>query len=173
MLYLQKGSSLVAGDDGPENLKTHNLDSTALPTLEEMSEAHHGAASIFEIEWGNMGMKALQPTFKLKGWDPQVLGLLGQRKRKVWTIYGNVIDKVQDEEIEVVAIIKARLAKVAPDSFERGKLMGHDHAMHEVVGYKLFFNKEEKIWWDHFAHIWRVDGVDQLADERRILRLPG
>lgn len=173
MLFLQKGASLVAGDTGPDNMKIHNLDSVQLPDLEEMNEAHHAGGSLFEVEWGNMGMKALTPSFKLKGWDPQVLGLWGQKKRRPWTIYGNVIDKVSEDEVEVRAVIRARLSKISPEAFERGKAMGHDHSLHEVVQYQLYFAEKEKIYWDFFACTFRIDGVDQLADERRILRLPG
>ena len=173
MLLIQKGASLFAGDDGPNNGKFHNLDSIQLPEIEEVSESHHAAGSHGEVAWGNLGMKALEPSFKLKGWDPQVMGMFGQRKRSPWTIYGNVLDKKTEDEVEVKSVIRARLGKISPEAFERGKLFGHDHSLHEVVHYELHFDGEEKIYWDFWEIAFRINGVPVNRDERRILRLPG
>jgi P2 family phage contractile tail tube protein len=172
-LFLQEGATLVAGDTGPDNVKIHNLDSVQLPDLEEMNEAHHAGGTIGEVEWGNLGMKAISPTFKLKGWDPQVMSLLGQRNRQTFTVRGSIKDKQKQTLIGVRAIFFARLGKISPEAFERGKLMGHDHTLHEVTHYQLFFNEAEKYYWDHWEVAFRIDGVDMLADERRILGLPG
>lgn len=173
MLLLQKAASLFAGDDGPDNAKFHNLDSIQLPDLEEMNEEHHAGGAMGAVEWGNLGMKALTPSFKLKGWDPQVMSKMGLKKRSPWTVYGSIMDKQTEEEVEAKAIFRARLGKIGPEAFERGKLMGHDHTLHEVVHYELYFNGREKYYWDFWETAFRIDGVDQLADERRILRLPG
>ena len=40
-------------------------------------------------------------------------------------------------------------------------------AMH----YELWFNEKEKLFWDFFSSEWRLDGVSQNDDERRILRV--
>ena len=37
--------------------------------------------------------------------------------------------------------------------------------------YELWFNEKEKLFWDFFSTEWRLDGVSQNDDERRILRI--
>ena len=37
--------------------------------------------------------------------------------------------------------------------------------------YELWFGGREKVFWDFFSTEWRLDGVDQNADERNILRI--
>jgi len=38
--------------------------------------------------------------------------------------------------------------------------------------YELWFADKEKLYWDFFSTDWRIDGVSQNDDERRILRVP-
>jgi P2 family phage contractile tail tube protein len=172
-IIIQEGQSLTCGDTGPGNVKYNNLDSMQLPDLEEISEAHHAGGSKGEVEWGNLGMKALQPTFKIKGHDPQLVGLIGQQKRTIWTARGILRDKQTQVPTGVRAVIEARLGKIGQDGFERGKILGHDHGMNEVVAYALYYDEREVYYWSFFEVAFRVNGVDQLADERRLLGLPG
>src|ERR1700710_1475648 len=115
-LFIQEAASVYVGDDAPDNLKQHNLDSVTLPTYEEVGEAHHAGGAWGEIEWGNLGMKALKPSFKVKGHDPQVMSQIAKRQRIPWTIYGLLRDKKLETPIQVKAIIFARLSKAAPDA---------------------------------------------------------
>lgn len=172
-LILQEAATLAAGDVGPDNIKWQQLESIQLPDLEEMSESHQGGGSVGEVEWGNLGIKALAPTFKLKGWDPQVMALFGARTRTPWTVRGALRNKQTQVAIGVRAILYARLGKISPDAFERGKLLSHDHQMLEVVHYELYFDEKEMVYWDHFEPAWRVNTIDLLADQRRLLALPG
>ena len=173
MLWIQEGANLYAGDDTPNNNKWQNLESVALPTMEEMSESHQGGGSFMEVEYGRMGVKALTPSFKLKGWDVQVSRLFGAETRTPWTVYGMLRDRQTDRPIEVKAVIFARLSKYGPDEFQKGKMMGHDCGMVEVVHYALTIDGNEEIYVDANEPAYRVGGVDRLANERRILRLPG
>lgn len=170
---IQEGSSLAVGDTGPDNIKYANLDSAQLPDLEEMNEAHQGGGSIGEVEWGNLGVKALTPSFKLKGWDPQVMSKFGQRVRIPWTFRGILRNKQTQQALGLRAIFHARLGKMSPEAHERGKLMGHDHSLHEVVHYELYIDEKEKYYWDFFEPAFRIDGINMLADEMRLLALPG
>ena len=67
--------------------------------------------------------------------------------------------------------VSRRLGKIEPDAFQRGELQGHEYAINEVVHYELWFNEKEKLFWDFFSTEWRLDGVSQNDDERRILRV--
>ena len=44
--------------------------------------------------------------------------------------------------------------------------------MNSVVHYELWFDGQEKVYWDFFSNEWRVGGVDQNSDINRILRIP-
>jgi hypothetical protein len=67
-------------------------------------------------------MEKLEPTFKLNGWDPDLLTKfgLGSSRRKVFTAYGVIRDRPTGLAIEVKAIIESRLGRMAPDAFQRG-----------------------------------------------------
>jgi uncharacterized protein len=89
----------------------------------------------------------------------------------VFTAYGVIRDKRTGIAIESKAIIEGRLGKIEPDAFQRGELQGHEYTINEVMHYELWFNEKEKLFWDFFSTEWRLDGVSQNDDERRILRV--
>ena len=43
-------------------------------------------------------------------------------------------------------------------------MMGNDYEIKEILHYELYFGKQEKIYWDFFQSIWRVDGAVQNQD---------
>jgi len=47
----------------------------------------------------------------------------------------------------------------------------HEWAINEVRYYALWFNEKEKLFWSSSSSEWRLDGVPQNDDERRILRV--
>jgi phage tail tube protein FII len=173
-LLIQEAANLYVGDDTPNANKRNNLTSLKLPTLEEISASHHAGGAIGEIEVGGLGLRALQLTFKLAGHDPQVQSQfgLGQRGRQPFTTYGLIRDKgISNRAIEVKAIAWGRLGRIEGDEFTRGdSLLGHDHMVHEILRYGVWFDGAEKYYYDWETGTWRVDGVDQNADERSILR---
>jgi hypothetical protein len=80
-------------------------------------------------------------------------------------------DKRTGTALEAKAIIEGRLGKIESDAFQRGELQGHEYAINEVMHYELWFNETEKLFWDFFSTEWRLDGISQNDDERRILRI--
>jgi P2 family phage contractile tail tube protein len=173
-LYIQQGLNLFVGDNGPDNSKHLNLENVKLPDLEDTTQSFHPGGAIGQIEVGGMGLKALEVTFKLTGWDPQAMSQfgVGARVQTPYTIYGLVRDKLGNTPMEVKAVLRGRMTRVAVDNMKRGDLLGTDFAIKEIVHYELHFNKVEKYFYDFMGSDWRVDGVDQYADERAILRLP-
>ena len=173
-LFIQEGLNLFLGDDGPNNSKHQNIEDVKLPELEELTQNFHPGGAIGQVEVGGMGLKALEFTFKIKGWDPQVLSQFGVGSKNMlpYTFYGMVRDKNGNLPLEVKAIVRGRMTKVGMDNIKRGDLMGSDFAIREVLHYELYFDKVEKYFYDFFGSDWRVDGVDQFADERTILRIP-
>src|ERR1039458_4819477 len=89
-LVIAEGVNLYVGDNPPNNSKHLNLESVRLPELEDMTQSFHPGGSVGQIEVGGMGLKALELTFKLKGWDAQAMSQfgLGSPSQLPYTIYG-------------------------------------------------------------------------------------
>lgn len=173
-LYVMEAANLYCGDHDPTKSKHLTLAELALPHLTEKYQDHHAGGSRVAIEVA-VGIQKLEPTFKLTGWDPDLLTQfgLGDRTKKSFTAYGVVRDKRTGSALSAMAIMEGRLGKVEPSAFKRGDLMDHAYAINEVTHYELWFDGAEKIFWDFFSSEWRLDGVDQNADERRILGIAG
>lgn len=171
--YTLKSVNLFCGDHDPEKSKHLTLVELKLPDLQEMYADHHPGGSNMATEVA-VGFEKLEPTFKLNGFDPDLLaqfGLGSGGHRKVFTAYGNLVDQRTGREIQSKAILEGRLGRVAPDAFQKGELQGHEYAINGVTHYEMFWDGTEKIAWDLFTSLWRVDGIDQNADERRNLGL--
>ncbi len=174
-LITVEAMNLFCGDHDPNNSKHLTLASVKLPTFEEMTAAHTPGGSIAGVNLGMGTLNALEMTFKLNGYDPSMLTLfgLGKKTREVYTGYAVLRSKRTSRAIELKTIIHARLNRIEPDEFTRGELMGHDHGLTEIMHYESYYDGVEKHYFDFFNQTWRVDGVSQNADERRILRIPG
>lgn len=173
-IYVMTAVNLFCGDHDPSNSKHLTLSELKLPDLQGIYADHHAGGAIAAIEV-ELGVQKLESTFKLNGIDPSLMTQfgLGSKSKNVFTAYGVVVDKRTGRNIESKAIIEARLGRVAPDAFTRGELMGHEYALNEITHYELWFDGSEKIAWDFFENLWRVDGVDQNADANSIMRIAG
>lgn len=171
-IYMMEAANLFCGDHDPTASKHLTLSELQLPSLSEMFQDHHAGGSKVQIEVA-VGINKLEPTFKLAGWDPDLLSQfgLGGRAPKIFTAYGVIRNKRTGEAIEAKAIMEGRLGKVESEAFARGEMQSHDYAINEVVHYELWFGGREKLFWDFYTSEWRVDGVSQNDDERRILRI--
>lgn len=174
-LIVQEAVNLICGDDAanPEASKHHNLESIQLPTLEDVTTEHHAGGSYGAVQLAGFGIKAFEPTFKLKGHDLQVMSMFGLPYRSPFTVYGLLRDKAKQRAVEVKSVLECKLTKYAPDDFKRGDDFGHDCAMMEVFRYAIYLDNAEHLYFDYLSSQFRVNGQDRIADERRILRLPG
>lgn len=171
-IYTLTAVNLFCGDHDPENGKHLTLAELKLPDLQAIYADHMagGAPMGIEVE---VGFNKLEPTFKLNGFDPELLsqfgagGSAGYRRR--YTAYGNLRDERSGRDIPVRSIIEGRLGRVAPDAFQKGELQGHEYAINSVVHYEVWFDDREKLYWDFFTRDWRVDGEEQFLAERRNL----
>lgn len=163
-IYVMTAVNLFCGDDDPTKSKALTIAELKLPSLEEEYADHKPGGARVGIEIP-LGIQKLAATFRLDGFDPDLLGKFGlnSKVRHVFTAYGNISDRRSGRDISARAIIEARLGKVDPAAFKRGELHGHDYALNEIVRYELYFDGKEKIFWDFFESTWRVDGVDQEA----------
>jgi uncharacterized protein len=173
-IYVMEAANLFCGDHDPTKSKHLTLTDLKLPTLEERFVDHMPGGGRAQIEVGLGIINKLMPSFKLAGWDPDLLAEfgLGSRARNVFTAYGVIRDKRTGGALEAKAIIEGRLGKVDGAAFRHGELQSHDYVINEVMHYELFFNDRRKFYFDFFTNAWEVDGVNEFADVNRILRIP-
>ena len=172
-ILTMEAANLFCGDHDPNASKHLTLSELQLPALQEMFADHHAGGSRVKIEIP-VGIEKLEPSFKLVGWDPALLAQfgLGASATKRNTAYGVLRDKRSGEAVQVKAIMEGRLGKVEAEAFKRGELQSNDYAINSVVHYEVHIGGKETIYWDFFSGDWRIDGVAQNADERRMLNLP-
>ena len=172
-IYVMEGANLFCGDHDPTASKHLTLEELQLPSLTEMYQDHHPGGSRVQVEVA-VGIQKLEPTFKLAGWDPDLLtqfGLNAQMQR-VFTAYGVLRDKRTGAALEARAVMHGRLGSIEPEAFQRGENMGHDYAIREVFHYEVHIGGEERFYWDFWSNTVRQGGVSQTADENTILRIP-
>jgi len=173
-LYIVEAANLFCGDHDPKNSQHLAIRELQLPTLQAIYADHHAGGARVQIEV-EVGIQKLEPTFRLAGFDPNVLTQFGlnSKIKHIYTAYGEVKDRRTGVSYELKAVMEGRLGKVEPDAFQRGELMTHDYAINEVTHYEVWFDNKEKIYWDFWTNTWRVDGVDQNATTNSILRIIG
>ncbi|WP_336801815.1 phage major tail tube protein [Kaistia sp. MMO-174] len=173
-VYVMEAANLFCGDHDPENSKHLTLDEITLPNLQAMYQDHHPGGSFVAMEF-EVGIQKLTSSFKLKGWDPELLKQfgLGTPLKRVYTVYGAVRDKRSGNAVQAKAIMEARLGQANADAFQRGNLMGFGYSLNEISHYELHFGSEEILFWDFFTNVLRVGGEDQNAQINNILHIPG
>lgn len=172
-LHVIEAANLFCGDHDAQNSKHLSIQELKLPALQAIYTDHHAGGARVQIEV-EVGIQKLEPTFKLVGFDPDLLVQfgVGSKIKRIYTAYSQIINRRTGASLELRAVMEGRLGKVEGDAFQRGELQSHDYAINEVTHYELHFNGQEKIYWDFFSNIWRVDGVDENAAQNTILRIP-
>lgn len=173
--YVTEAMNLFCGMHDPTKSKHLTLAEMKLPDLAAIYADHHAGGALVGIEV-NVGVSKLEPTFKLNGFDPDLITQFmasSTARKETFTAYGAIRDQRSGRAIECKTIIEGQLGRIAPDAFQRGELQGHEYAINSVTHYELHFDGKEKIGWDFFTSLWRIDGVDQNADVNSILRING
>jgi P2 family phage contractile tail tube protein len=171
-IYTMEAANLFCGADslaaqGSNHLSIAELQ---LPTLEEQFQDHRpgGAPVAIEID---MQLNRLEAGFKLLGFNPQVMGLIGswQPADNFFTAYGLVRDRMTGSAIQAVARLKGRLGRVAPDNYTRGSPLHHGYTIRGITHYEFVLGGTQIYYWDFFTNQRIVNGVDQNADLNNIL----
>lgn len=100
-----------------------------------------------------------------------VIAILRLRARQPYTIYGTLRDKNGGRMIECKVVVFGRMIEVGENEFQRGQLVDQDHRIAEITHYELWEDKAEVYYYDFFGSVWRVNGVNQLAQTNSILRI--
>lgn len=171
-IFVMEAVNLFCGDHDPTASKHLTLSELALPTLQGTYADHAPGGGKASVEF-EVGMEKLQPSFKLNGFDPDLLTQFGvsSKLKRVYTAYGVVVDKRTGARLEHKAIMEGRLGKVEPSAFQRGELQSHDYAINEMTHYELWFNDKQLLLWDFFTNAWKVNGEDENAEINQILRI--
>lgn len=172
-IIIWEAANIFVGDDGGDASKHLTLQSIKLPDFKEKSQEHHAGGAIGAINIGGLGLEALELTFKLVGTDAQTKAKfgLGSKATNPYTVYGLLRDKNGGRAIERKAIAFGRMTELTESDFERGKLTDQDHKITEITHFELYEDKQEIYYYDLWASIWRVRGIDQWADQNSILRI--
>lgn len=172
-LYILEAANLFCGDHDPTASKHLSLQELKLPNLEEQTQDHLAGGARVQIEI-SLGVNKLEPTFKLVGYDPDLLAQFGLSSpiKQTFTAYGQIVDRRTGASIELKSIMEGRLGKIEADAFKRGDLVTNDYAIKEVTHYEVWWNGQEKILWDFWTNQWRINGADQNAAMNSILRVP-
>ncbi|HVR54266.1 MAG TPA: phage major tail tube protein [Pseudorhodoferax sp.] len=166
-------ANLFCGDHDPQKSKHLTLEELKLPDLQEETTDHTPGGGIGSIDIAVGGISKLEPTFKLKGWDPLLMREfgIGTSTAKRFTAYGVIRDKKTGRQFEAKAVLEGRLSRIAPDAFTRGDAMGHEYGISEVYHYELFFDGAEEVYFDLWTNTVRIGGEDRFATANRILRI--
>lgn len=172
-LYIMEACNLFCGDHDAQNSKHLSLQELKLPDLQAIYADHHAGGARVQIEI-EVGVQKLEPTFKLVGFDPDLLVQFGlsSKIKHVYTAYGQIINRRTGASIEAKAVLEGRLGSVKPDAFQRGEVQANEYSINEVTHYELHFGGQEKFFWDFFTNEWRIGGVDENASQNTILRIP-
>lgn len=171
-LWVLEGMTLYCGDDDPSDGKFLTLKSIKLPAFTEVFVDHKPAGSRFNVKL-SMGHEALECPFALEGYDPALMAQfgLGQRGKRHYTARGKLVDKLNDIDIPLEAIMYGKLGKVERKEYSRGELSGADYMISEIMQYQEYQNDTELYYWTFKTNAWRVNGVDQNASENSILAI--
>jgi P2 family phage contractile tail tube protein len=172
-LYIVEAANLFCGSHDPANSKHLSIQELKLPALEADYQDHKPGGSRVDIEI-EVGIKKMTPTFKLVGFDPDLLVQFGLSSplKSIYTAYSEIKDRRTGDSLEFRAVMEGRLGKVEAEAFKRGDLQTTEYGINELTHYEVFFNGRELIFWDFWSNTWRVNGTDQNASTNQILRIP-
>lgn len=185
-IFIMESANLICGDvigeTGPmPGISTHLiLQELKLPAWEEAYVDHTPAGAMVGIEVP-MHLNKLEATFNLAGWNPQLMGFMGQENPYYhrYTAYGLIRDRRTSTALQALAVMEGRLGRVNPTAFSKGNLMAHEFSIKSIVHYELYMQLEsgsaspsEIYWWDFFTSRLR-SGQTELTDEMvRLLAIP-
>lgn len=152
-ILLLEAVSMFLGDADPEKSKHLKLTSMTLPNLEEQTATHNPGGGPGEVIFGMGSIKAVQPTFKMAGFDEEAFRLfaVGQTLIQNITCYGVIRSKREGKALQGKAIFRGKIGKITADAYERGKEFGHDYNLIDVTHYELSIGGQSWYNWDFWT----------------------
>lgn len=171
--YIVEAANLFMGDHDPEADNALTLETIQLPALEQTMIEYNPGGGIGAANFATTMLGALAMPFKLRGMDPDRIGLfgLGSNRRRIFTGYGAVRNKRDNTGIKAKFIVEGVIGSISATEFARGSGIDFDYKIAEVVNYQLWMDEREVYYYDWFNKVFRVDGVDEYAETRSLLGL--
>lgn len=154
-ILLLEAVNMFLGDADPEKSKHLVLTSMTLPNLEYQTATHNPGGGAGEVTFGMGSVRAIAPTFKMAGFDPEGYKMFGVGSAAVntFTCYGVVRSKREGTVQQAKAIFRGAIGKLTPDAHERGKEFGHDYNLIDVTHYELSIAGKEWWAWDFWTMV--------------------
>jgi hypothetical protein len=172
-ILLVESANIFVGKHDPSKSKHLKVSALVLPTIEYTTVEHAGGGAAMKVKW-NMGqINALEPTFKLVGFDEEAYRAagIGSNAVEVFTMRGSIRRKSDGRELEMVAKFRGSMGSIKPGEYGASKEFDHDHGLTDVTYYRLLIGGKE--WF--CVDFWRSKrvrfGVDELAQRRQFLGL--
>lgn len=173
-MYILDSMNMFVGVDDPTSGLWQDISEVKLPTLDQTTQEHMPGGGFMAVSLNMRVIKALEPSFKLVGYNPDVLAKFGADTgtRMLYTAKGNLKDKLKGVERPLKAVMEGCLVKVDPDTFKKGDLLTHDYVLAECFHYEIWIDEVEKLWLDFATNQWRVNGVSVNRQQNLNLGIP-
>lgn len=136
------------------------VDEIALPDVTEVTEEHIAAGMIGKRKIGLHELEAMEASITSASILPAFITQLGQSKKwKLDTALEDTSGYVKAEKI----ILIGEVHKVSDGTRKAGESAKSTYTM-DVHHYERYIDGRELIYIDIDTNIWRIDGVDQIAD---------
>lgn len=139
----------------------------AMPAIRLVTATHNPGGGIGAVNVVLPRIEAPEPTFGVKGIDTDVFDGFGEKDR--WTFAGAYRDKTLGKAVPARAIIDGVVSGWEPDESSPEEMQGCNHIFQEVTHYELTLNGKELFYWDWDERVFRRNGVDLFAADRRAL----
>jgi phage tail tube protein FII len=168
-LRIVRGFTLVANDD---NNLALDIDTMALPSLEEITETFQPGGSDMEVNITGLGVKAFTLKFKLKTHTPEVLGLFGGAPgiRNSFTGKKLVVSEEDGSEHEHAIDMLGRLSKIEGEELKGGKPTGYDHEINGIWTYTEYWDSRVMHRFNFKTGGWDIRNFEPInVGRRRVL----
>lgn len=166
-IFHWEATNLYCGDHEPDKSKHLVIKNFKLEKMAETYVDHRPGGGPVGVEFG-VGMEKFGAGFGFFGGDPDmVLNFgLGSTRRHIYTGYNAFRDLQSGAIVQRKLIIEARLGSIEEDQFEKGKDLGVNYTLNEIVHFELWWQGRAKplFEFDLFTNTWNIDGVNQFAE---------
>lgn len=167
-LLLLETANVFIGKHDPTKSKHLQVSAFTLPALDPVTIEHQAGGAPMGVKFHMGAIKAVEPKFKLIGFDREAYRAagIGSGRVETFTVRGSIRRKSDGAELEAVAKFKGCMGTMTPDEFSASKELAHDHMLAEVTYYRLAIGGEEWVLFDFFRATVKRFGADEWAQRR-------
>jgi phage tail tube protein FII len=169
-LYVMEAVDVRRADQ-PDSSRAITVNRLVLPPIRRKTSGYAPGGGVGEVNFTFPQIDPVEPTFELKGLDPDIMRHLGFAAGQYdkWVFAGSVRKKQGGAAIPSRAIIQGVVAAWEPDEFSTGEFFGCNHVLQEVTHYEFHLDGEELWYWDFYEREGRSGGVSWFSDTRTAL----